>query len=115
MQKKKKCKGYPHLTIEKIAHVHPREIIETTEIRGEKGTTVITRSMSSESVLKEIPKEKNPDLITVKFSNIKISIYKKTKKGFIYDSKQNHIGTFRKNDLKSLWFDISKVLKTLKK
>ena len=60
------------------------------------------------------PKEKNPDLMTIYFSNIKVCYYMKDKKGFVYDSDGVYCGSFDFNDLKRLFVKIGASLKKIK-
>jgi len=62
----------------------------------------------------EVPKEKNPDLMTIYFSNIKVCYYMKDKKGFVYDSDGVYCGSFDFNDLKRLFVKIGASLKAIK-
>jgi hypothetical protein len=62
----------------------------------------------------EIPKEKNPNLITLHFANLKFAYYFKDRKGFVFDCDGIYCGTFERCDLKRLFWRIGTILRTVK-
>jgi hypothetical protein len=74
----------------------------------------LTFPENSKFINVEIPKERNPDLISWRFGDIKFSYYYKDKKGFIYDENGIYLGGFEKHDLKRLFWKIGDVLRFVK-
>jgi hypothetical protein len=62
----------------------------------------------------EIPKERNPDLITFRISNLKFAWYLEDNKGFIFDEHGIWLGNLEKHDLKNAFFKIGNLLKLVK-
>jgi hypothetical protein len=62
----------------------------------------------------EIPKEKNPDLITFRISNLKFAWYLEDNRGFIFDENGLWLGNLEKHDLKNAFFKIGALLKLVK-
>jgi hypothetical protein len=63
----------------------------------------------------QIPKEKNPDLFSIRMGDLKIVFYTNENKGFFYDENGMFLGRYEKHDLKNAFFKFGSILKLLKK
>lgn len=62
----------------------------------------------------EIPKERNPNLISLRIGTSTLAYYKDTQKGFVYDNLGMYCGRFEKHDLKHLGSQILAFFKEIK-
>jgi hypothetical protein len=62
----------------------------------------------------EIPKERNPNLVSFKIGTSSLAFYLDSEKGFIYDKLGMWSGSFEKHDLINLYSKIGAFLKTQK-
>ena len=62
-----------------------------------------------------IPKERNPNLVTIKFDNSKLCWYSNEERGFVYTLKGNYLGNIYKHDLKKLFSEIGHLLRQEKR
>jgi len=94
----------------------PRRTLTT--IRVDKGSVEevlqISYPHSAEVTSHEIPKEKNPNLITINFGNIKVCWYLNEEKGFVYTLDGNFAGSFKRHDLKNAFYEFGVLLKEIK-
>lgn len=78
------------------------EIIVRTPTK--KGIGIRTITMPEPQVeFKELKYEKNPNLITIQFGQVKITWRKDLGKGAVYDKEGNFAGAYEKHDLKNQW------------
>ena len=69
---------------------------------------------NSQIVNVAIPKEKNPDLITIRIGDLKLAWYLTDKRGFFYDKNGIWLGNLFKHDLKNAFFEIGALLRLIK-
>jgi hypothetical protein len=62
----------------------------------------------------DIPKEKNPNLVTIRMNDLKFCIYLDSGKGFVYDLNGIYLSRFAKHDLKGFYSKIGRFLKAIK-
>lgn len=62
----------------------------------------------------EIPKEKNPNLVSFRIGTSTLAYYMDSQKGFIYDKLGFWSGSFEKHDLLNLYSKIGTFLKEIK-
>jgi hypothetical protein len=63
----------------------------------------------------EMPKEHNPDLMSLRLGDMKLVWYFKDDKGWIYDCDGIFSGRFLKHDLKHAFYQIGTILKTVQR
>lgn len=87
-------------------------------IRVDKGqveeVTQISFPHSAEVTSHQVPKEKNPNLTTINFGNIKVCWYLNEDKGFVYTLDGNFAGSFKKHDLKNAFHEFGVLLRSIK-
>jgi len=95
---------------------HPRrpKAVMIMDLGNVEQQIALTFPQNSKYINVEIPKEKNPDLITFKISNLKFAWYLKDKKGFIFDENGIWLGNIEKHDLKNAFFKIGALLRLVK-
>lgn len=96
---------------------NPRSQIATFKIDRGNVEQVISLFFPQNSQFSdfEIPKEKNPDLITFNIGNTRFAYYYKDKKGFVYNCDGIYLGSFEKHDLKHAFSRIGAILWAVQK
>jgi hypothetical protein len=100
----------------RITKKHPKrpKAIMVMDMGKVEQQIALTFPENSQYLNVEIPKERNPNLITFRISNLKFAWYLEDKKGFIFDENGIWLGNLEKHDLKNAFFKIGNLLKLVK-
>jgi hypothetical protein len=101
----------------RITKKHPKrpKVVMTMDLGRVEQQIALTFPENSKIIDVEIPKERNPNLITFRISNLKFAWYLEDKKGFIFDENGMWLGNLERHDLKIAFFKIGALLKKIKK
>lgn len=111
----KRRKRYPHDTVkqETILHRHPQRAKTTIEIdKGEYTEKhIVTYPVHSNIKGLTISHKRNPNILYLMKTPLKIVYYKNSKRTFVYTTEGEYCGELEKHDLKRLFSKIGQLLR----
>jgi hypothetical protein len=101
----------------RYSKINPQNAIATFKIDRGNVEQIIQLHCPTGTTLtnNEIPKEKNPNLTSFYFGNMRFTWRTDLKKGAIYNLDGIYCGNFVKHDLKNLFYQIGTILRQEKK